>query len=292
MKQISSEVGVKMSSSGSTSSLIPMFNGENYHIWAVKMRFYLRSQGLWSVVLSEDDPPPLRGNPTIAQIRANEEERLKKDKAITCLHSALTDQIFTKIMDLETPKQVWEKLQGEYEGNSRVKAIKLLTLKREFELMKMKDTESIKDYSGRLMDVVNQVRLLGEAFTDQKVVEKIMVSVPQKFESKIAAIEESCDMKDLTIAELISKLHAQEQRVSIKGDVSTEGAFLANQKGRLEGPSKKGNFSPCSHCRRTNHADKDCWYKDKPSIRCNFCKKLGHGEKYCRTKKKPSEQPT
>lgn len=269
-----------------------MFNGENYHIWAVKMRFYLKSQGLWSVVLSEEDPPPLRGNPTIAQIKANEEERLKKDKAITCLHSALTDQIFTKIMDLETPKQVWEKLQGEYEGNSRVKAVKLLTLKREFELMKMKDTESIKDYSGRLMDVVNQVRLLGEAFTDQKVVEKIMVSVPQKFESKISAIEESCDMKDLTIAELISKLHAQEQRVSIRGDVSTEGAFLANQKGRLEGLSKKGNFSPCSHCRRTNHADKDCWYKDKPSIRCNFCKKLGHGEKYCRAKKKPSEQPT
>ncbi|XP_074377462.1 uncharacterized protein LOC141718983 [Apium graveolens] len=210
-----------MSSSSSTSSLIPMFNGENYHIWAVKMRFYLKSQGLWSVVLFEEDPPPLRGNPTIAQIKVNEEERLKKDKTITCLHSALTDQIFTKIMDLETPKQVWEKLQGEYEGNSRVKAVKLLMLKREFELMKMKDTESIKDYSGRLMDVVNQVRLLGEAFTDQKVVEKIMVSVPQKFESKISAIEESCDMKDLTIAELISKLHAQEQRVSIRGDVST-----------------------------------------------------------------------
>ena len=38
--------------------------------------------------------------------------------------------------------------------------------------MKMKDDESVKDYSGRLMDVVNQVRLLGEAFTDQKVVEK------------------------------------------------------------------------------------------------------------------------
>lgn len=112
-------------------------------------------------------------------------------------------------MDLETPKQVWEKLQGEYEGNNRVKAVKLLTLKREFGLMKMKDDEIVKDYSGRLMDVVNQVRLLGEAFTDQKVVEKIMVSVPQKFEAKISAIEESCDLQNLTIAEITSKLHAQ-----------------------------------------------------------------------------------
>ena len=61
--------------------------------------------------------------------------------------------------------------------------------------MKMKDIESVKDYSSRLMDVVNRMQLLGDtSFTDQKVVEKIMVSVPQKFEAKISAIEESCDL--------------------------------------------------------------------------------------------------
>ncbi|WJZ82104.1 hypothetical protein VitviT2T_001894 [Vitis vinifera] len=119
-------------------------------------------------------------------------------------------------MDLETPKQVWDKLQGEFEGSDKVKTVRLLTLKREFELMKMKDNESVKDYSSKLMDVVNQMRFLGEAFTDQKVVEKIMVSVPQKFEAKISAIEESCDLQSLTIAELTNKLHAQEQRVLIE----------------------------------------------------------------------------
>lgn len=139
-------------------------------------------------------------------------------------------------MDLETPKHVWEKLQGEYEGSNRVKAVKLLTLKREFELMKMKDNEYVKDYSGRLMDVANQMRLLGELFTDQKVVEKIMVSVPQKFEAKISAIEESCDLQNLTITELTSKLYAQKKRVSMRDDETTEGAFQANHKRRSEGP--------------------------------------------------------
>nr|KYP60445.1 hypothetical protein KK1_022851 [Cajanus cajan] len=93
-------------STSTNSPAIPMFNGENYHIWAVKMKFVLRSQGLWNVVISEADPPPLRENPTIAQIKAYEEEKLKKDKAITCLHAGLADHIFTKIMDLETPKSV------------------------------------------------------------------------------------------------------------------------------------------------------------------------------------------
>ncbi|RVX19280.1 Retrovirus-related Pol polyprotein from transposon TNT 1-94 [Vitis vinifera] len=224
-----------MSTSSNTSSVIPVFNGEHYHIWAVKMRFYLRSQGLWNVVMSEAGPPLLRANPTVAQMKAYEEKKLKKDKAITCLHSGLADHIFTKIMDLETPKQVWDKLQGEFEGSNRVKTVKLLTLKREFELMKMKDNEFVKDYSSRLMDVVNQMRLL----------------------------------------ELTSKLHVKEQRVLMRGDEATEGAFQANHKGKssenlqgkkffknnkgkAKGSLRKENFLPCSHCNRTNHVEKDC----------------------------------
>ena len=171
----------------------------------------------------------------------------------------------------------------------------------------MKDNESVKDYSSRLMDVVNQMRFLGEAFTNQKVVEKIMVSMPQKFEAKISAIEDSCDLQSLTIAELTNKLHAQEQRVLMRGDEATEGAFQANHKGKnsgnlqgkkffknsrgkAEGSSRKGKFPPCSHCKRTNHAEKDCWHKGKPLFNCNFYNKLGHSEKYCRAKKKQSQQ--
>ena len=35
-----------------------------------------------------------------------------------------------------------------------------------FKLMKMKDVESVKDYSGRLMDVMNQMGLLGKVIED------------------------------------------------------------------------------------------------------------------------------
>lgn len=282
---------VSTNMSSNNSPAIPMFNGESYHLWAVKMKFVLRSQGLWNVVISEADPLQLRENPTVAQMKAHEEEKLKKDRAIICLHVGLADHIFTKIMDLETPKQVWDKIQDEFEGNDRVKSVRLLTLKREFELMKMKDNESVKDYSSRLMDIVNQMWLLGEtSFTDQKVVEKIMVSMPEKFEAKISAIEESCDLQTLTITELISKLHAQEQRVSMKSGEVIEGAFRAKHHGRRSGSPRIGKFSPCSYCQRTNHSKEDCWYKNKPLFHCNFCNKNGHSEKYCRVKKKQHEQ--
>ena len=139
----------------------------------------------------------------MAQIKVYEDEKLKKDKAITCLHSRLTDHIFTKTMDLETPKQVGDNIQDEFEGSNRVKSIRLLTSKREFELMKMKDNEFVKDYSGRLMDVGNQMRPLGEVpFTNQKVAENIMVLVPEKFEANISIIKKSCDLQTLIVTQI------------------------------------------------------------------------------------------
>ena len=74
-------------------------------------------------------------------------------------------------MDLE-----WDKLQSEFEGSNKVKIVRLFALKREFKLMKMKDGETVKTYTDRLMDIMNQMKLLGKFFEDQKVVEKIMVS--------------------------------------------------------------------------------------------------------------------
>ena len=140
------------------------------------------------MVETDQDPPPLRENSTLAQIKAREEEKLKKDKTLTCILSGLTDDVFTSIMQLDSPKAIWDKIKETFEGNERVKAGKLLTLKREFELLKMKDDELVKNYSARLMKLVNQIKLHGETLLDQKVVEKVMISVPHKFESKIFAI--------------------------------------------------------------------------------------------------------
>lgn len=72
----------------------------------------------------------------------------------------------------------------------------------------MKDGDIVKKYSAKLMEIVNKIRLFGETFPDSKVVEKMMISLPAKFESKISAIEESCDLKTLSVAEMISKLQA------------------------------------------------------------------------------------
>jgi hypothetical protein len=94
--------------------------------------------------------------------------------------------------------------------------MQILNLRREFEMQKMKETETIRDFSNRLLFIVNKVRLLGEDFPDKKVVENILVTLPERFESKISLLEESKDLSKISLAELLNALQAQEQRRTIR----------------------------------------------------------------------------
>jgi len=70
------------------------------------MKAYLKALSLWDVVEDGADPPALGPNPTLAQMRAHEELKARKPRALTCIHFALLDVIFTRIMAYETPKEV------------------------------------------------------------------------------------------------------------------------------------------------------------------------------------------
>ncbi|KAL0297346.1 UNVERIFIED_CONTAM: Retrovirus-related Pol polyprotein from transposon RE1, partial [Sesamum radiatum] len=48
------------------------------------------------------------------------------------------------------------------------------------------------------------------------------------------------------------------------------------------GDKKKQNMRPCRICKRTNHLEKDCYFRGKPQ--CRNCKRFGHMEKDCRLK--------
>ncbi|KAG8497799.1 hypothetical protein CXB51_006652 [Gossypium anomalum] len=94
-----------MASSSFSPAAPPVFNGEGYHIWVVKMRTYLQAFDLWEVVNSDVEPEPLRANPTVAQMKQYSEEKSKKHKAMSCIQNCVSDVIFTRIMACETPKQ-------------------------------------------------------------------------------------------------------------------------------------------------------------------------------------------
>ena len=52
----------------------------------------------------------------------------------------------------------------------------------------------LKEFTDRLLKVVNQIRILGEDLSDKRVVEKVLISLPERFEAKISSLEESRDL--------------------------------------------------------------------------------------------------
>ena len=75
-------------------------------------------------------------------------------------------------------------------------------------MQKMKETKVVKDYTDRLLMLVNKIMMLGEEFFDTRVVEKLLVTLPERFESKISSLEESKDLLIITLAELFNALQA------------------------------------------------------------------------------------
>ena len=84
--------------------------------------------------------------------------------------------------------------------------MQVLNLRREFEMLRMKETETIKEYFDRLLIVVNKIRLLREDLPDRRIVEKVLVSLPERFEAKISSLEDSRDLTKISLIELMNSL--------------------------------------------------------------------------------------
>src|ERR1044072_9347850 len=205
----------------------PVFNGDNYHIWAARVEAHLEANDLWEAVEEDYEVLPLPNNPTQAQIRNHKERKSRKSKARATLFAAVSQDIFTRIMTIKTACEIWNFLKDEYEGDERIKGMQALNLVREFEMQRMKETETIKEYAIKLLNIANKVKLLGTDFPDSRIVQKILVTVPEKFEASITSLENTNDLSKLTLAELISAMQAQGQRSKMRDEVSVEGALQA-----------------------------------------------------------------
>ncbi|KAF3671527.1 putative receptor-like protein kinase [Capsicum annuum] len=149
----------------------------------------------------------------------------------------ISSDIFTHIMSLQSAKEVWDYLKTEYEGNARIRGMHVLNLVREFELQRMKENETIKEYSDRLLNLANRIRLLGSTFNDARIIEKILLTAPERFDATITTLENTKDLSNITLAELLSVFQAQEQRRVMRQGGAIEGALPA--KHHDDGRSKK-----------------------------------------------------
>ena len=131
-------------------------------------------------------------------------------KAINAIFCGVSLDEFHRILHVKTSKEAWMILKTTYKGTKKVKDTRLQMLTTKFEELKMEDDEAFDSFYGKLNEIVIAKLNLEEKIEDSKVVRKILRSLPESFRAKVIAIEESKDLDEIKIQELIGSLQTYE----------------------------------------------------------------------------------
>ncbi|CAL9076263.1 unnamed protein product [Musa textilis] len=115
-------------------------------------------------------------------------------KAMNALYCSLDKIAVNRISTCETAFDIWHTLEITHEGIIRVKDSKVNILMHDFEVFRMQPSETIGDMYTRFTDLVN----------------KILRPLPKRWDPKITTIQETKDLNDYSIEELIGSLMTYE----------------------------------------------------------------------------------
>jgi hypothetical protein len=208
--------------SGGVTIQYPMLEGDNYGMWAAKMKVFMRAQGVWTAI---------EGNPKI--------DETKDEEAFAVIAQAVPNGVFMTISQKDTAKEAWDTIKEMHAGDNRVKKARVQALRREFDWMSMKEDEGVGEFALKLTSMVNEMRALGSKIEDTTVVEKLLRAVPDKFLTIVGTIEQWGDVENMSVMEVIGRLKTYE--LTLKGrerDKEEEQLMFSRAKGK----DKKKDF--------------------------------------------------
>jgi len=105
---------------------------------------------------------------------------------------------------------VWQILETTYEGTELVKSAKIQMLISKFEEIKMLEDETVGEFYSQLSDLRNLMVSLRKTISDVKLIRKILKYLPKRFKIEVTTIEESKDLEEMKIEELVGSLQTYE----------------------------------------------------------------------------------
>jgi hypothetical protein len=158
------------------------------------------------VVLDKDGNKTTVLKPEEEWTAPEDELSLANSKALNAIFNGVDQNVFRMIKQCNVAKKAWEILEITYEGTSGVKISRLQLLTTQFEKLTMKEDENIQEFYMNILDMSNNFDTLGEKMSEEKLVRKILRSLPKRFDMKVIAIEEAQNISEIKIEELIGSL--------------------------------------------------------------------------------------
>ncbi|XP_075515526.1 uncharacterized protein LOC142550172 [Primulina tabacum] len=185
-------------------------------IKSIEERAWQRVLDGWSPPKIEDADGDTRLKPestwTIDEVQTSN----FNSKALNVIFSSVDTRMFNLITNCVCAKEAWDILQKHCEGSESVRKTSLRMVESKFESLRMEDKESILEYDSRLRQLSNEAHSLGDPMSNERLVNKVLRSLPEKFNVKLCAIEESKDTSTINLDELMSSLRTFEMNLDLQ----------------------------------------------------------------------------
>jgi hypothetical protein len=198
------------------------------------------------VVIGSGDEESKAEQTTLLTSTTSREDKIKNAKALNLIQGALTDDLFLRIRNEKTVKGAWDILSREFRGDKKVRAVKLQAVRADFEYLRMSENESLDGYLAKFFATVNNLKSLGEDVPENKIVQKLLMSLSRKYKSIVSIIEETRDLDVLRAEEVIASVKVYDKREDLRDDrdklTGTEKAFSSLKVGNNQAYSSHKGF--------------------------------------------------
>ncbi|KAA0039660.1 hypothetical protein E5676_scaffold767G00390 [Cucumis melo var. makuwa] len=89
--------------------------------------------------------------------------------------------VLLQIARKKTAKKIWDSLKTRYLGSKQVKMARVQTLKSVFDVLRMKETETIEEFTEKINRLASKFSTLGVALEDSSLVKKLLDFVLKKY---------------------------------------------------------------------------------------------------------------
>lgn len=155
--------------------------------WKGRIRSYLQSlgAGVWGIIEGGYQHP--------SPIPINEVEKKKyetNENFVNAMLGILEESEFVEVMKLNTESAIWDKIIQVYEGGTKAKSFKLQRLRIQDETLIMPIDESIASFFLEVDVTFISMSNIGDKIKEPSMVERILISLTLKFDSKVSTIED------------------------------------------------------------------------------------------------------
>ena len=220
------------------SVVVHPLTGANYVTWKTQCKMALKEIDLWDIVRGTETEPDTQDE----GVKRNFWRR--KDRALaTVVLTVDPSKLYLLGDDPEDPKLVWDTLGDQFQKKTWANK---LALRRRLYSMRLASGESVDDHIKKMMEIFNELAVLGDPMEEEDRVIHLLASLPDSFDMLVTALEAHKEVPDMET--VIERLRHEERKKIDKSDGGPEKALTSWEKSKRR----------CFRCNKVGHIKQKC----------------------------------